>query len=233
VIPIPIQDENPTVRAPVVTVLLILANVVVWLLQLRHGLELSVYDFGAIPAWVLHGVREGRIFLPGMGRVILHQEVPEPLPVLTSMFMHGSWFHLIGNMWFLWLFGDNLEDAMGRFRFLLFYLICGFAAAAAQILSSPDAMVPMVGASGAIAGVLGGYALLFPRARVRCLWVLIIFITFIRVPAWLLLGLWFAAQLASQYLAPASSGVAFMAHVGGFIAGLILVKLFARSPARA
>jgi membrane associated rhomboid family serine protease len=233
VIPIPISDENPTRRFPVVTVSLIIINTLAWFYELSHGVELSTLDYGAIPAWLLHGIRDGNICIPqayntlfGSGActpAVLHQEVPWPLTVLTSMFMHGSWMHIIGNMWFLWIFGDNVEDAMGRFRFIVFYLLCGFVAAAAQVLSTPTSVAPMVGASGAIAGVLGGYALLYPRARVKCLFILIIFITTIRVPAWLLLGLWFISQIVIP-----GSGVAWMAHVGGFVAGLALVKLFAR-----
>src|SRR5262249_3459122 len=151
-------------------------------------------DYGAIPAWVLHGIRDGSLSFPEVGRVTLHQEVPWPLTVVTSMFMHGSWMHIIGNMWFLWIFGDNVEDAMGHVRYVVFYFVCGGAAAGAQILAQPDSTLPMVGASGAIAGVLGAYLLLYPRARVRCLWILFILITFVYVPAWLLLGLWFVSQ---------------------------------------
>jgi membrane associated rhomboid family serine protease len=126
-------------------------------------------------------------------------------------------------MWFLWIFGDNLEDRMGKIRFTLFYLLCGVAAAVTQILGMPGSIAPMVGASGAIAGVLGGYILLYPNARVKCLWFLFVFITTIRIPAYILLGLWFL----SQFFTPNESGVAWMAHVGGFLAGLALVKLFA------
>jgi membrane associated rhomboid family serine protease len=226
VIPLPISDENPTSRTPVVTILLIVVNALVWLYELGHGVELSLLDYGAIPAWVLHGIRDGRLLLPDGERVFLHQEVPPPFSILTSMFMHASWLHIIGNLWFLWIFGDNVEDRMGPVKYLVFYLLCGVAAAMAQIAVMPDNTTPMVGASGAIAGVLGAYALLYPRARVRCLWILIIFITTIRVPAWLLLGIWFL----SQFLVPSGSGVAWMAHVGGFVTGLILVKLFARRP---
>jgi membrane associated rhomboid family serine protease len=226
VIPLPISDENPSQRFPAVTVALIAVNALVWFFELSHGVELSTLDYGAIPAWILHGTREGSLRIPEMGRVVLHQEVPQPFTILTSMFLHGSWLHILGNMWFLWIFGDNVEEAMGRFRYLVFYLLCGVAAAMAQILATPASTEPMVGASGAIAGVLGGYALLYPRARVKCLWIFIIFITTIRVPAWLLLGLWFL----SQFVIP-GPGVAWMAHVGGFVAGLLLVKLFARPPA--
>jgi membrane associated rhomboid family serine protease len=223
VVPLPISDENPTSRTPVVTIALILVNVAAWLFELSLGVDLSTLRYGAIPAWVLHGISDGAIRLPDIGRVAVHTGVPQPWTVLTAMFMHGSWMHIIGNMWFLWIFGDNVEDAMGRIKYLVFYLLCGVAAAAAQILSQPDSTIPMVGASGAIAGVLGAYLILYPRARVRCLWILIIFITFIRVPAWLLLGLWFI----SQFFIP-GAGVAWMAHVGGFIAGMALVWIFAR-----
>jgi membrane associated rhomboid family serine protease len=139
------------------------------------------------------------------------------------MFMHGGWLHVIGNMWFLWIFGDNIEEAMGRLRFIVFYLLCGLLAAMAQVAFTPSSAAPMVGASGAIAGVLGAYLVLYPRARVRCLWILIVFVTFVNIPAWALLALW----LVSQFLMPADSGVASMAHVGGFVAGMGLVRLFA------
>jgi membrane associated rhomboid family serine protease len=221
-VPLPIRDHNPTQRPPVVTITLILVCVVAWVFQLMAGVETAVLDYGAIPAWVLHGVRQGRLFLQGYGWVELYQEVPAPLTVLTSMFLHGGWLHLIGNLWFLWIFGDNVEDRMGRVRFLVFYLLCGGLAAMAQILSTPSSTVPIVGASGAIAGVLGGYIMLFPHARIHCLWVLIIFITTVEVPAWVLLGLWFL----SQFLIPDNSGIAWQAHVGGFVAGLLLVRLF-------
>jgi membrane associated rhomboid family serine protease len=225
VIPLPISDENPRERTPVVTVALILVNVVVWLFQLSQGVEESVVRYGAVPWFIVHGVSEGTLTLPDGQLVAVQQSVQWPLSILTSMFSHGGWMHIIGNMWFLWIFGDNLEDRMGPVRYLLFYLLCGLAAAAAQIFATPSAMVPMVGASGAIAGVLGGYILLYPHARVRCLWILFILITTIRVPAWLLLGGWFV----SQFAIPESAGVAYMAHVGGFVAGLILVKLFVTS----
>src|SRR5258706_298791 len=115
-IPIPISDENPTARFPAVTVLIIVANVAVWLFELQHGVDLSTLDYGLIPSWLLHGTRDGQLRLPGLGRVVLHQEVPPPWTILTSMFLHGGWLHIIGNMWFLWIFGDNVEDAMGSVR---------------------------------------------------------------------------------------------------------------------
>ncbi len=221
-IPIPLRDENPRYGTPLVTGLLIAINLVAWGYELLHGVTLSTFDYGLIPSWLLAGMRDGALDVPRLGHILLHQEVPQPLSVFSSMFMHGSWGHLIGNLWFLWVFGDNVEDALGHLRFAVFYLVCGVAAALAQVLSVPASTAPMVGASGAIAGVMGAYLLLYPRARIRCLWVLIIFITTISVPAWLLLGIWFVSQLAL----PLDSGVAWMAHVGGFVAGLLLVRLF-------
>ncbi len=218
-IPLPVRDDAPRRRFPAVTVLLIAANTVAWVLELKHGIALSTLDYGLIPSWLLQGIREGRIELPGFGTAVLHQEVPFPWTILTAMFVHGGWLHVLGNMWFLWIFGDNVEDAMGRPRFAAFYVVCGLAAALSQVLVTPSSAAPMVGASGAIAGVLGAYLVLYPRARVRCLWILIVFITFVDVPAWALLGLWFI----SQFFVPMESGVASMAHVGGFVAGLMLV----------
>src|SRR6266700_5598200 len=164
----PHADQNPTSSKPVITIAIIAINVAAWFYELQHGVPLSTLDYGAIPAWVLHHVRDGELLYPGGAPVFLHQEVPWPLTVITSMFMHGGWVHIIGNMWFFWIFGDNLEDRMGPIRFLGFYLLCGLFAAATQILASPTSAVPMVGASGAIAGVMGGYILLYPHARVRC-----------------------------------------------------------------
>jgi membrane associated rhomboid family serine protease len=170
-------------------------------------------------------MREGPLVLPRIGHVWLRQEIPVPLTVLSSMFMHAGWLHILGNMWFLWVFGGKVEDVMGRVRFSAFYLVSGLAAATAHVLVGPGSLAPMVGASGAIAGVLGAYAFLYPRARVRCLWVLVVFVTFIDVRAWLLLGLWFV----SQFFIP-GPGVAWVAHVGGFLAGAALVVLFPPRP---
>jgi membrane associated rhomboid family serine protease len=228
VIPLPISDENPTSRTPVVTIALIVLNILAWFFELSHGVGMSTWDYGAIPAFLTHGVRDGAVSIPDVGQQILHQEVPWPLTLLTSMFMHGSWLHILGNMWFLWIFGDNVEDAMGRGKYLVFYLLCGLIAALAQVLPQFDSREPMVGASGAIAGVLGAYLMLYPRARVRCLWIIIILITTIYVPAWLILGIWFLSQFL-LVLQP-DSHVAWMAHVGGFIAGFLLVQLFVSRP---
>src|SRR3990172_12965898 len=214
-IPLPYRDDNPRARFPAVTIAIIALNVAAWLFELAHGVDLVALDYGLIPSWFVRGMREGPIVVPGIGAALLHQEVPAPWTVLTSMFVHGSWMHVIGNLWFLWVFGDNVEDALGPVRFPLFYLVCGVAAALAQVLASLHSTAPMVGASGAIAGVLGAYLVLYPRAKVRCVWVLIVFVTFVRVPAWLLLGLWFV----SQFLLPLGSGIAWMAHVSGFVVG--------------
>jgi membrane associated rhomboid family serine protease len=145
---------------------------------------------------------------------------------LTSMFLHGGWFHLIGNMWFLWVFGNNVEDSMGHFRYLAFYLLCGLAAAATQTYTSPSSPIPMVGASGAISGVMGAYIILYPRVRVHMLVILGFFITRIVVPAYLMLGYWFVIQLIGGGLSQEAGGVAFWAHVGGFVAGALLIHVF-------
>ena len=220
-IPLPLRDNVLRRRFPVVTLGVISINTLAWLLQLVHGVDLSVLDYGLIPAWLVHGMREGPLIVRGVGQVWLHQEIPFPLTVLSSMFMHAGWLHVLGNMWFLWVFGGRVEDAMGRAWFALFYLASGLAAAATHVLVGLGAAVPMVGASGAIAGVLGAYAVLYPRARVRCVWVLIVFVTFIEFRAWLLLGVWFV----SQFFVP-GPGVAWAAHVGGFVAGAGLILLF-------
>ena len=163
------------------------------------------------------------VCLTDPGRQVVH--------VLTSMFLHGSWLHLLGNMWFLWIFGNNIEDSMGRLRFVAFYLVCGLAAATGQVWASPNSVIPMVGASGAISGVMGAYLILFPTVRVYVLVPIIIFITSIALPAWVMLGYWFLIQFISGMVASGDDmgGVAFWAHVGGFVAGIVLIKFFARN----
>jgi rhomboid family protein len=157
------------------------------------------------------------------------------LPFFTSMFLHGSWLHVIGNMWFLWIFGDNIEDYLGHFKYLVFYLLSGFAAAAAQVALTPHSRVPTIGASGAIAGVLGAYFILYPRARVLT-WFPLIF--FFHLPAWVMLGYWFVVQFLSgtatslSYAGNNDGGIAFWAHVGGFLAGLVMIKIFPERPQR-
>jgi membrane associated rhomboid family serine protease len=165
---------------------------------------------------------------------IVDREPINLLTPLTSMFLHGSWGHLLGNAVFLWVFGNNVEDSMGRLRFLMFYLLCGLAAAAAQVAVGPSSPVPMVGASGAISGVLGGYLLLYPKVHVRVLFILIIFVRIIRIPAYLVLLWWIGYQVVlglPQLMSvdpDVSAGVAFWAHIGGFVAGMLVIKLFAR-----
>jgi membrane associated rhomboid family serine protease len=151
--------------------------------------------------------------------------------VVTSMFLHGSWMHLLGNMWFLWIFGNNVEDSMGRIRFVLFYFLTGLAAAMGQVLTDPDSLIPMVGASGAISGVMGGYLLLYPRVRVFAFVPIGFIFTSVALPAWVMLGYWFLIQFVSGLgtFGGEGGGVAFWAHIGGFVAGVVLVKLFARS----
>jgi membrane associated rhomboid family serine protease len=221
----PLRDNIPTDRLPIVTVLLILANVVVYF-GLQHGgiahapTQASVVDYGVIPFEVTH---------PGDGVGPATWLTP-----FTSMFLHGSVLHLAGNMLFLWIFGANVEDAMGRLRFPLFYVLGGLAAAALQIAIHPDATAPTIGASGAIAAVLGGYILLYPRARVVTVVILIFFFTLIELPAWAMLGVWFAEQAifaATEVANPAGGGgggVAYFAHVGGFVFGLLAIRAFAR-----
>jgi membrane associated rhomboid family serine protease len=217
---IPLSDDNPTTRAALVTwaIILVCALVFLWQAGLSPREDLRVtYGLGLVPA-VLFGTAE----LPRSA----HMAAPW-LTIYTSMFLHGGWFHLIGNMWFLWIFGDNVEDALGRARYLVFYFLCGTAAALTQAMTHPEATEPMVGASGAIAGVLGAYIMLAPWANVRVLVWIIIFVRIINVPAVIVLGLWFAMQLFSGLATPmgGQGGVAFWAHIGGFLAGVLLVGL--------
>ncbi len=213
---IPLHDDNPTSRTPVVTIALIAICVVVYLWQMSLGPRAeaaAVYSFGFIPAVLFKGAA-----LPA--ELV---RVPAELTILTSMFLHGGFMHVAGNMLYLWVFGNNIEDACGHLRFLLFYLLCGVVAAFAQALPNPASEIPMIGASGAISGVLGAYLLLFPHARVRVL-VPLVFVFFTTVRAGWLLGFWFVFQLLSGLgNRSAAGGVAFWAHVGGFVAGLALI----------
>ncbi len=232
----PYKDDNPTLTTPVVTFALIGANLLVWAFVQGFGAEPylsgSVCSLGLVPGYLLGSIpREAAIPL-GEGMLCTVGQVAAPLTVLSSMFLHGGWLHLIGNMWFLWVFGNNIEDSMGKLRFLLFYLLTGVAAAAAQVAVSPGSAIPMVGASGAISGVMGGYIVLYPRVRVHLLVFLGVFITRVAVPAFFMLGYWFLLQLLGglPMLAAESGGVAFWAHAGGFVAGMLLVLVF-RDPA--
>jgi membrane associated rhomboid family serine protease len=224
----PLRDDNPTDVFPWITLLVIGVCAGVWVLVQGAGLDPGLLDrsvcaLGAIPAEVVgRGAGPGPCDLGGLTWQA----------VLTSMFLHGSWLHLVGNMWFLWIFGNNVEDAMGPIRFLVFYLLSGTVAALAHVFTDPASAVPMVGASGAISGVMGGYLVLYPRARVDTLFYFLIFFRIIPVPAWIILGYWFLIQLLSSG-GGVGGGVAYAAHVGGFIAGIVLVPLFARRRSRA
>ena len=226
---LPIRDENPTQHIPWVTYGLIALNVASWALLQRLGtrpaLTHSILEFGLIPGELLGTVDAGTRVQAGPGLVYTVSATPNWLSPVTSMFMHGGWFHLLANLWFLGIFGDNIEEAMGPIRFALFYLVAGLLAAAAQTALMPASVVPMVGASGAISGVMGAYALLFPRIRVDMLVFLGFLVTVISVPAALMLGYWFVLQLISG-LTAGDIGVAVWAHAGGFLAGLVLVKVF-------
>ena len=227
----PYRDDNPTLATPLVTLALIAANVIMWVMVQGMGMEpaisRSVCELGLIPGDLLGRVPPGTTVpvsettscrLEGDGRW---------LTTVSSMFLHGGWLHLIGNVWFLWVFGNNVEDSMGRARYLVFYLLCGLGAAAAQTLANPASAVPMVGASGAISGVMGAYIVLYPRVRVHMLVFLGFFITTIAVPAFLMLGYWFLIQMVSGWAnQDAEGGVAFWAHAGGFLAGALLVFVF-------
>lgn len=228
----PFKDENPTVLKPVVTLAIIALNVLAWVLVQGGGraeaVAASVCQLGLIPGELLGTVAPGTSVPlgPGMSCVL---QTPHYAAVLTSMFMHGGWLHLLGNMWFLWVFGNNIEDSMGHSRFIIFYLLCGIAAAAAQVLTDQHGMVPMVGASGAISGVMGAYLVLYPRVRVHTLLILGFFVTRVALPAYAILGYWFVLQLllgTAGTLSKVHGGVAFWAHVGGFLAGVALIKLF-------
>jgi membrane associated rhomboid family serine protease len=226
----PYRDDNPTLGQPVVTLLIIAANVAVWILVQGMGqdpaLARSVCELGLIPGEFLGRIAPGTQLPLSPGEVCVLGVERHWYTPLTSMFLHGGWLHLIGNMWFLWLFGNNVEDSMGQARYLAFYLVCGLAAAATQTLVSPSSIVPMVGASGAISGVMGAYVILYPRVRVHMLVFLFIFITRIVVPAYLMLGYWFLLQLLGGSAAQGEGGVAFWAHVGGFLAGATLIQAF-------
>ena len=214
----PLKDENPTTRPPIVTISLILICVLVFFLEIssgQQGMQQIIYKFGLIPSSLL-----GLSQLPPNLDV-----VPASFTLITSMFLHGGWMHLIGNMWFLWIFGNNIEDELGHGRFLLFYILSGFGAAALQIIIGPNSDIPMVGASGAISGVLGAYMLLYPKARILTLVFLGFFITMMRVTAIWFLGIWFGMQLLYGLASAGGTGggIAWWAHIGGFLAGVGLL----------
>ena len=210
---IPLSDDQQTRRFPLVTVAIIVANALVFIgWQLRIGMEDAVGIGGFIPA------------------MFSAHEPGTTTRLITSLFMHGGWLHLIGNMWFLWIFGDNVEDACGPVRFLAFYLLSGVAATLAHTWAAPESLTPLVGASGAISGVLGAYLLKHPRANVRTLIPLGFFTRIIDLPAWIFLLIWMGMQVFFQALSGTRGGVAYLTHIGGFVAGMGLIVFFEKSP---
>lgn len=235
---IPILDENPRLRTPLATIAIIAATIYAWVAGQGAGTGLayarSICDLGMIPG-ELTGLAAGVIVPLGDGLACIVDPEPAWHTVLTSMFLHGDWFHLIGNLWFLWLFGDNVEDELGHVGFVLFYAFAGIAAAMTQLLVDPASPIPMVGASGAISGVMGAYIVMFPRAPVRVATLLIVIPLILRVPAFFMLGYWFLLQVLGalpQLGGGATAGVAFWAHVGGFAAGVVLALLVRRPDER-
>ena len=231
----PYHDENQTQRFPIVTVSLVVLNALMWLFVQGAGtaypLARSVCNLGLIPGELTNTLPPGTGFPIGDGLVCVTDPGRQVTNILSSMFLHGSWLHLLGNMWFLWLFGNNVEDAMARPRFIIFYLLSGLTAALLQVLTNPTSAIPMVGASGAISGVMGAYLILYPRVRVFVLIFLGFFLTTAVLPAWTMLGYWLVLQFLSGLTTQGATGggVAFWAHVGGFVAGMVLAKLFSRS----
>ncbi|HHL39247.1 MAG TPA: rhomboid family intramembrane serine protease [Deltaproteobacteria bacterium] len=218
---IPLKDENPTGSFPIVTVLIIAINAAVFLFQstLTPGAqEVFIYRTAVIPYEITHFTD---IYPWGI--------LPPPFTLLTAMFVHGGFFHMAGNMLYLWIFGDNIEDRLGHLRFLLFYLFTGAVASLAHIMAEPSSSMPMVGASGAVAGVLGAYFLVFPRARILTLLFFFFFVQVVRVPALVFLGIWFVFQVLNSM---AGGNIAWFAHIGGFLAGMLLIGFTGRGRAR-
>ena len=216
----PLKDDNPTQNTPFATITIILLCISVFLYQLSlDNIDNNnfILEFGMKPASLFaKGLPENNIFFAGF-------------TIFSSMFMHGSFFHLAGNMLFLWIYGNNIEDSMGTVKFIFFYAFCGLAAAFLQAFITPDSDIPMIGASGAVSGVLSAYFLLFPRARVSTLVILFFFITIIKIPAGILIAIWFFTQLFNAYQTnPYSPGVAWYAHIGGFVMGFLLIPFFKR-----
>jgi membrane associated rhomboid family serine protease len=232
---IPYHDENETQRTPIVTIVLIAMSTLAWLFVQGAGSALSlarsVCELGLIPGELTLAAAPGTQLPMGEGIVCVVDSGRQTTNLLTSMFLHGSWMHLLGNMWFLWLFGNNIEDSMTRPRFIAFYLLSGLAAALAQVAAEPASAIPMVGASGAISGVMGAYLVLFPRVRVYTMVPLGFFLHSMALPAWAMLIYWAFLQVAgglTSIAAEPGGGVAFWAHLGGFVAGVVLVKVFER-----
>jgi membrane associated rhomboid family serine protease len=225
---IPIKDDIPSQSYPIVNVTLIIINIIAFIYELSLGEELQNFfnEYGIIPL---------KYFYEGIenvdGTVTYFSIYDRVIPIFTSMFLHGGWLHLISNMLYLWIFGDNVEDRMGHFRYLVFYILCGVAAAFAHIITNQNSDIPTIGASGAIAGVLGGYLLLYPFARIIVILPVFFFLQLLKLPALFVLGFWFITQIFQGTLSlnvesSASGGVAWWAHIGGFVFGLIAVNFF-------
>lgn len=228
----PIRDDNPHYLTPYVTYTIVVINVLAWFFIQGFGSELSVSrslcQLGLMPGELLQLAPAGSTIQVGPNTFCRITDNASWISILSHMFLHGGWMHIIGNMWFLWIFGNNVEDSMGHFRFAIFYILCGFAAAGLQIMSNPSSVIPMVGASGAIGGVMGAYVLLYPRVTVHLLVWLGFFVTTFAVPAFWMLGYWFFIQLIGGLgsLGRTGGGVAFWAHIGGFVAGALLILIF-------
>ncbi len=224
---IPIRDRNPSGTFPVVTISIIVLNTIIFLyeISLGHKLDVFLFQYGVVPLKVLYSTD-----IPDTTLVEAY------LPFVTYMFLHGGFIHLIGNMWYLWIFGDNIEDMLGRFRFILFYFLCGIGSALVHVFLNSRSGIPCVGASGAIAGVLGAYMISFPRARVLVVIPLFIIWQLIELPAILVLGFWFFIQFFNGAAAISSieggAGIAWWAHIGGFILGIVFIKVFPKQRRR-
>ncbi len=228
---LPIQDENPTYSKPVITVALLSANVMVFVYQMilgPAGEQLFIFGTAVIPYELTHYVDRTTFAIPSTRYAYPAALLPFPLTLFSAMFTHGGFMHLGGNMLYLWIFGNNIEDAMGHGRFFIFYMVTGLGATMVHVLSDPNSTIPMIGASGAIAGILGAYFVLYPKAKIKTFVVLIIFIQIIYVPAVFILGFWFLRQI----IGIGSDDIAWYAHIGGFLVGMFLVRRFERPRSR-
>jgi len=243
---IPLKDDAPRITTPYMTWLLLVTNIGIflfeWMMRVNYGRgaeDAFVRVFGLVPARVTIFLEGGHVPAHLVTQLGMHvvSAGPALLPFFTSMFLHASWLHVIANMWALWIFGDNVEDHLGHFTYLLMYLLCGLAGGVTHTLLNLASTVPSVGASGAIAGIMGAYFVLYPSARVLTL-VPFLFVFFVWLPAWVVLGYWFVVQFLSGAATsisssnPSGNGVAFWAHVGGFVAGLVMIRLFPSRPRR-
>ncbi len=222
---IPLKDSRRSETVPVVNIILITINSLVWLYEVSRGTQFEAFilQHGLIPIHLVHFYR----FPGGFWENAL-------APLFSSIFMHASWLHIIGNMWFLWIFGDNVEDRLGHFRYLVFYLLCGVGASMIHVFSSPLSRIPMIGASGAISGILGAYLISYPYARITTLLIIVVFIRVVELPAFLFLILWFVFQFMSGAAEIAAhqetGGVAYWAHIGGFVVGIMLLWIMPKKP---